>query len=501
MAGQQLATQQIERLANQLVEVEHLHLHLVAPVQRPQAANDLRRPGVVGHDVVANRAQLDEIDRSLASIFRAASALPRIAASGWLSWCAMEAESCPSMDTRVMCRSAVRSSAARSSVSLRSVMSIATPSSSGRRPSPCVRVPRSSDVAVGWHPILDVELFAGREAFLTASSSRRDPPGGSWRGRSRMRSPFSGGLAADERRSCPEPGRGRRPRPRREPAALAARFIRFWLSSSAVAIRWRDRRWIRSAAISPACNSRMAMPWKSRADIGPSGRLAVPHDGIGGQRRSSMPQRRSAANRPPALGERRRGDCRGCSAVQAAARRSPRLASPGLRRAPRSHRQRRRRERFPAPHRRDGGRRRDDLNRSARSTHLTCAIDEEARREDDRFLRQLTQAAPHLVRGQTRCTRCDPGLRFARRTRVCAAPRSGPARSHRRRSRADWRRDEVQRQLERRRRIEIDRLAHEVRRERQAFQRRGTAIWTIGTPGSIWSRKRGTNEAPQAPKR
>ena len=40
----------------------------------------------------------------------------------------MEADSCPSIDTRVMCRSALRSSTARNSASLRSVMSTATPS-------------------------------------------------------------------------------------------------------------------------------------------------------------------------------------------------------------------------------------------------------------------------------------------------------------------------------------------------------------------------------------
>ena len=63
------------------------------------------------------------------SIFRAASALLRIDASGWFNWCAIDADSWPSNETRVMCRNAVRSCSASSSATLRCVMSIATPRS------------------------------------------------------------------------------------------------------------------------------------------------------------------------------------------------------------------------------------------------------------------------------------------------------------------------------------------------------------------------------------
>ena len=62
MADQQFGAQQIERLPNQLVEVEGIRLHVAAPVQRSQAANDLRRPVVVGHDIVADSPELGEID-------------------------------------------------------------------------------------------------------------------------------------------------------------------------------------------------------------------------------------------------------------------------------------------------------------------------------------------------------------------------------------------------------------------------------------------------------
>ena len=62
IAGQQLGAQEIERLADQLVEVERLHLHVAALVQRAEAANDLGCPIVLGHDIVADLPQLGEID-------------------------------------------------------------------------------------------------------------------------------------------------------------------------------------------------------------------------------------------------------------------------------------------------------------------------------------------------------------------------------------------------------------------------------------------------------
>ena len=100
VAGHQLGAQQIERFANQLVEVERLHRHLAALVQRAEAANDLaaRLSSVTMSSQISFSSARST--RSRASILRAASALPRIAASGWFSWCAMEAESWPRADTR-----------------------------------------------------------------------------------------------------------------------------------------------------------------------------------------------------------------------------------------------------------------------------------------------------------------------------------------------------------------------------------------------------------------
>ncbi len=93
------------------------------------------------------------------SIFRAASALLRIDASGWFNWCAIDADSWPSSETRVMCRSAVRSCSASSSATLRCVMSIATPRS--RPPSGSAR-PRAANHRTWFalhHAILDVQFL------------------------------------------------------------------------------------------------------------------------------------------------------------------------------------------------------------------------------------------------------------------------------------------------------------------------------------------------------
>ena len=79
---------------------------------------------------------------SRCSIFCAASALLRIEASGWFSWCAIDADNWPSSDTRVMWRNAARSSSACISARLRGVMSSATPSRCC--PPPCAARPRAA---------------------------------------------------------------------------------------------------------------------------------------------------------------------------------------------------------------------------------------------------------------------------------------------------------------------------------------------------------------------
>ena len=82
---------------------------------------------VLGNDVVADLAQLRDVHTVAASILRAASALLRMLASGWSISCAIEAESCPSADTRDRRANSSRCCADCASACLRSVTSTAIP--------------------------------------------------------------------------------------------------------------------------------------------------------------------------------------------------------------------------------------------------------------------------------------------------------------------------------------------------------------------------------------
>ena len=192
---------------------------------------------------------------SRCSIFCAASALLRIEASGWFSWCAIDADNWPSSDTRVMWRSAARSSSACVSARLRGVMSSATPSRCW--PSPCAARPRAAIqrvCAVGRrHAVFDVHLLAAGQrtidrvlharAVLRIDARQHLLEVGERVGQA---------VGAASRRGA----HGHLPRPRSQlhidsRAACAARLMRCSLCASADAVRRRRRRSISSAAISP----------------------------------------------------------------------------------------------------------------------------------------------------------------------------------------------------------------------------------------------------------
>ena len=200
-----------------------------------------------------------------------------------------------------MCRSALRSSTARSSASLRSVMSTATPSNLlARCPSPPVRAPRSS---ARRHrvPARGTRRRAPRRSrapFSRRARDARDPPDAPSRGLPRTRSAARPACRRGAADACRRRiwSRATSQIHMESRAARAARFICFWLSSSAVAIRRRDRRSMRSAAISPAWNSRIANPSGNLAPVPVPRRSAreTSRSVSAGSRRSSIPQRRSA---------------------------------------------------------------------------------------------------------------------------------------------------------------------------------------------------------------
>ena len=107
----------------------------------------------------------------------------------------------------------------------------------------------------------------------------------------------------------------------------------------------------------------------------------------------------------------------------------------------------------------------------ARRGHLTGAVDEVARREDDRILGQRTQAGAGRRRSATRRgTRPRDAFPAAPPRRAAAAPKCGPARRRRDDHETLGTGLQAKRELERLRRIEVDGLADDIRRKRNALQ-------------------------------
>ncbi len=204
----------------------------------------------------------------------------------------------------------------------------------------------------------------------------------------------------------------------------------------------------------------------------PRGRLAVPHDGIG---RQQALVDAPALKRTPVdhghIGDRHRRDLRRRGAVQEAHDDRPGLLRLVVVRRHVASDDAGAQEGFERSVDRGGGRRRDTFDRLTRSSHLPRTIDEVAGREDNRVSRQLAKTAPQLRRRQARQVhdldaRSELPHGFAQ-TLLPNPIAVGRADHHHQPFGVGMK---PERECERGGRIEIDRPADEVRRERHAFQ-------------------------------
>ena len=123
---------------------------------------------VLGHDVVADLLQLGEVDVVAAEHLLRRLGVAEDRGERLVQLMRDRRGELPTVDTRVMWRSAVRSSSALSSVGLRSVTSIATPTVFlGGLPfsaRPCASIHRTPPS--GRHSVLDVDLVARRQRVV-----------------------------------------------------------------------------------------------------------------------------------------------------------------------------------------------------------------------------------------------------------------------------------------------------------------------------------------------
>ena len=353
------ARKQIERLANQFVDIERLRLHVAALVQRAEAADDLGGAVVVGHDIVADLAQLGEIDVLASEHFLRCLGVAENRGERLIQLVRDRRPTAGPASTRGSCAEAhARSCDARSSASLRSVMStrdaeqlpiLARFRSSARRdPAHAAvgyrrrgtrrrtRSPVASAVSHGAFQILAIRRDARPRDLLERYRLRCRVA--ACRHECVVARTSSAGHVPDHIESC---------------AARAARLICFWASSSADAVRRRERRSRSRAAINPACNIRMR---DTRGDLAPilvpRGRLAEPDDGIGRQQALvDAPAAQLAPIDHRHVRDRGRSDVRRWGAVQQPDGDGGGLLRLRLRTAPRSRRRCRLRRKCPADHR------------------------------------------------------------------------------------------------------------------------------------------------------
>ena len=96
------------RAVDGLVEVDRFHLHVAVHDEPPDPPDDVARPEVVAPDVGEDLPDLVDLVGSDSSSTSATSALARIAPSGWLISCEIDAVSSPTADRRPACASSRR---------------------------------------------------------------------------------------------------------------------------------------------------------------------------------------------------------------------------------------------------------------------------------------------------------------------------------------------------------------------------------------------------------